>query len=176
MLITKTMDTNAHLITKTITKRNNTKWFSPQLYTTKRKLRAAGKIWRKSKRSDDLLLFKQQSIIYIYIRMIINAKQAIIFTRVRLMEIILRNSLIYPTLYFSLLYHGVYTRILPDMPSKLIYFDTYFNNKLTNIIYSIPSLTIPPITISICKFNIFNTPTLTTIKKIRQTKSIEIPR
>ena len=62
MLITKKMD--RHAITKTITKRNNTKWFSPQLSTTKRKLRAAEKIWRKSESNDDLLLFKQQYTIY----------------------------------------------------------------------------------------------------------------
>ena len=45
----------------------------PQLSTTKRKLRAAEKIWRKSKSNDDLLLFKQQSTIYR--RMNIRAKQ-----------------------------------------------------------------------------------------------------
>ena len=42
------------------------------------------------------------------------------------------------------------TRILPDIPLQPmpIQFDTYFNNKITNIIHSHPSLTLPPITIS----------------------------
>ena len=62
------------------------------------------------------------------------------------------------------------TRILPDIPlqSMPIHFDTYFNNKITNIINSLPSPTLPQITISIYKFNTFNTPTLTTIDSLLQ--------
>ena len=158
MLITKTMDKYAPLITKTITKCNNTKWFSPQLSTTKRKLRAAEKIWRKSKSNDDLLLFKQQSTIYRH--MIIRAKQ----DNIDMIKAAGNNTKKLFEISYSLLGRDT-TRILPDIPlqSMPIQFDTYINNKITNIINSLPSLTLPPITISIYKFNTFNTPTLTTI-------------
>ena len=161
MLITKTMDKHAPLITKTITKRNNTKWFSPQLSTTKRKLRAAEKIWRKSKSNDDLLLFKQQSTIYI--RIIKSAKKEYYIDTIKAAGDNIKTLF---EISYSLLGRAT-TRILPDIPlqSMHIHFDTYFNNKITNIINSLPYLTLPPITISICKCNTFNTPTLTTIDR-----------
>ena len=157
MLITKTMDKHAPLITKTITKRNNIKWFSPKLSTTKRKLRAAEKIWRRSKSNDDLLLFKQQSTIYRH--MIIRAKQDYYIDTIKAAG---NNTKKLFEISYSLLGRAT-TRILPDIPlqSMPIHFDTYFNNKITNIINSLPSLTLPQITISIYKFNTFNTPTLT---------------
>ena len=164
MLITKTMDKHAPLITKTITKRNNTKWFSPQLSTTKRKLRAAEKIWRRYKSNDDLLLFKQQFTIYRH--MIIRAKQDYYIDTIKAAG---NNTKKLFEISYSLLGRAT-TRILPDIPlqSMPIHFDTYFNNKITNIINSLPSPTLPQITISIYKFNTFNTPTLTTIDSLLQ--------
>ena len=68
---------------------------------------------------------------------------------------------------YTLLGHAT-TRILPYITVLPIHFSTYFNNKITNIIHSLPSLTLPPIAIYICTFNIFNTPTLTTINSFQQ--------
>ena len=60
--------------------------------------------------------------------------------------------------------------IIPDSTLSCLpaIFDIYFKNKVQIIINSLPSLTLPPLTISIYKLDYFTIPTVTTIDKILQ--------
>ena len=135
----KTLNRLVPTLTKIITPRLNTKWFNRNLSLTKYQLRYTEKKWRKHKSEENLTSFKQLSSKY---RQLIKKAKREYYTDTitaagnnakKLYQI--SNSLLGRTT----------PRILPDCPASTnsANFDNYFNNKIINIINSLPSPTLP---------------------------------
>ena len=158
----KTLNRLAPTLTKTITPRLNTKWFNRNLSLTKRQLRYTEKKWRKHKSEENLTSFKQLSSKY---RQLIKKAKREYYTDTitaagnnakKLYQI--SNSLLGSTT----------PRILPDCPASTnsANFDNYFNNKIINIINSLPSPTLPSLLTPSYSLNSFKTPSIASINNL----------
>ena len=158
----KTLNRLAPTLTKTITPRLNTKWFNRNLSLTKRQLRYTEKKWRKHKSEENLTSFKQ--LFSKYRQLIKKAKREYYTDTItaagnnakKLYQI--SNSLLGRTT----------PRILPDCPASTnsANFDNYFNNKIINIINSLPSPTLPSLLTPSYSLHSFKTPSIASINNL----------